>query len=505
MPEGGTPYPRPPIRSLAGVRRTRVGRGTRRGRDPGAEVQPGRGREARPGALPGADHGLRRLPHAGLVLRRARSGACAERERDGLARPVGRSLRGEPHPGSRHRPRLLDCRRAGQDAPHRRSPRRDANRAAYADPEHHANDAGGRGGGRGLPDESQADQAPGARGVAAGRRAHGGGAGLPAALGVGRAQAAARRPGGREAVAPEAPKQALDLVLSTAESSRYWSDRATLQRDFAMRTRSIFLPGLVALAVTTLIPSPAAAARSTHARAPAVRAEQTLLDTTALGVPYVTQVTFGSPACDSCPPRVCPGDPLLVTVSGLLSDGCQQCVHLTGLGADPDRGLLASVDWRPNCVEFACLPETLSHALGVFAAGSFRLTVVTDVHVLREAGADTTISYPTAVVFDVSRLCDSTVTGCLHSPLPPYGFPIPECSVRVAPGGRGDALLPARNDLHGLGVAGVEGFVSVFGPFRIVDIQYAGAAAGVHVSWRQDGNVAGFLVFRSAPDVVATR
>ena len=394
-----------------------------------------------------------------------------------------------------------------------------------------------------------------------------------------------------------------------------------------MRTRSIFLPGLVALAVTTLIPSPAAAARSTHARAPAVRAEQTLLDTTALGVPYVTQVTFGSPACDSCPPRVCPGDPLLVTVSGELPDGCVHfnglsalllrsvpprtafaadfvvdscdractlapvsfsaqvelpgdtpglhpallvvtvrvcpdttvtaraysklldyevlpdcqtqlpldslvrtftslrivperpcagdsltlqlvkngcppCVHLTGLGADPDRGFVASVDWRPNCVEFACLPETLSYALGRFAAGSFRLTVGTDVHVLREAGADTTISYPTAVVFDVSRLCDSTVTGCLHSPLPPYGFPIPECSVRVAPGGRGDALLPARNDLHGLGVAGVEGFVSVFGPFRIVDIQYAGAAAGVHVSWRQDGNVAGFLVFGSAPDVV---
>ncbi|HEY6196090.1 MAG TPA: T9SS type A sorting domain-containing protein [Candidatus Eisenbacteria bacterium] len=199
------------------------------------------------------------------------------------------------------------------------------------------------------------------------------------------------------------------------------------------------------------------------------------------------------------PERPCVGDSLTLQ---LVKRGCPPCVHLTGLGADPDRGFVASVDWRPLCVEFACLPETLSHVLGAFAAGSFRLTVWTDVHVLLEAGADTTISYQTAVTFDVARTCDSTVTGCLHSPLPPFGVPIPECSVRVAPGGRGDALLPVRNTLQGLGIAGVGGFVSTFGPFRIVDIQYAGAAAGVHVSWRLDGSVASFLVFGSSPDVV---
>ncbi len=199
------------------------------------------------------------------------------------------------------------------------------------------------------------------------------------------------------------------------------------------------------------------------------------------------------------PERRCPGDSLSLQ---LLTNGCPPCVHLTGLAMDPARGFLASVEWRPRCLELVCRPETLSLGLGRFAAGSFSLTALTDVHVLREAGADTTITYRTDLTFEVPRVCDSTTVGCLHSPLPPLGTPLPDCALRVPPGGRGDVLVPVRSDLQGLGISGVEGYVATFRPFQVVDIQYAGAAAGVHVSWRQDGQRSRFVIFGTSPDVV---
>ena len=76
------------------------------------------------------------------------------------------------------------------------------------------------------------------------------------------------------------------------------------------------------------------------------------------------------------------------------------------------------MNWRPLCNEFACLPETLSLPLGVFAAGHFQLAVTTDVHVLGAAGVDSTISYPTQVAFDVAQVCEPAPVGCLHTPLP---------------------------------------------------------------------------------------
>jgi hypothetical protein len=199
------------------------------------------------------------------------------------------------------------------------------------------------------------------------------------------------------------------------------------------------------------------------------------------------------------PERLCAGD----SATLLLVKHCfPPCVHLTGLAMDPARGFLASVEWRPRCLEFFCQPETLALGLGRFAAGSYTLNVLTDVHVLREAGADTTITYRTDLTFEVPRNCDTTQIGCVESPLPPYGTPIPECSVRVPPGGRGEVTLPVKSSVSTPGIAGVEGVVRTSPPFRIVDLQYAGAAAGVHLSWRQDGAESHFVLFGSTPDVV---
>lgn len=179
------------------------------------------------------------------------------------------------------------------------------------------------------------------------------------------------------------------------------------------------------------------------------------------------------------PEHPCPGDSLRLEFD---ENGCPPCVHLVSLGRDPDNHLRAVLEWRPHCVEFACISDTLSYALGRFAAGSYVVTTPVDVHVLDAGTPDSTISFEKRVAFDVQRVCGVPEAGCLHSPLPPRGSLVPECSLRVPPGGHGDVLVPVRNDLTATGVAGVEGFMATFQPFHIVDIRYAGAATGVHVS-----------------------
>ena len=199
------------------------------------------------------------------------------------------------------------------------------------------------------------------------------------------------------------------------------------------------------------------------------------------------------------PEHPCAGDSLTLQ---LVKNGCPPCVHLEGLALTRVRGFVASLGWRPLCNEFRCQPETLSLPLGQFAAGFFQLNVNTDVHVLDTPVPDSTIQYKTTLAFEVARTCDSTVTGCLHALLPPFGTPIPECSLRLAPGIRGDVFLPVQSDLRKPGIAGVQGWVVTYPPFHVVDIHYAGAAPGVQVSWGQDGQRSRFILFGSTPDVV---
>jgi len=45
-------------------------------------------------------------------------------------------------------------------------------------------------------------------------------------------------------------------------------------------------------------------------------------DTTAIG--FIQHVRIGTPPCDTCPPRVCPGEPVQVTISGELPSPCFQ-------------------------------------------------------------------------------------------------------------------------------------------------------------------------------------
>ncbi len=189
------------------------------------------------------------------------------------------------------------------------------------------------------------------------------------------------------------------------------------------------------------------------------------------------------------PEQPCPGDTVRLQ---LLTNGCPPCLDLTGLFQTRVRGIVATMDWRPLCADFACMPETLSLVLGQFAAGQFALTVDTDVHVLATAKPDSVIRFLRTVRFEVRRTCDSTQRGCLEPQLPAFGPPLPECTLRLRPGQRGDLVLNVRSHVP---AAGLQGRLNTVSPFHVVDIRYAGSALGVHVSWQPDGDGTRFVVF----------
>ncbi len=215
-----------------------------------------------------------------------------------------------------------------------------------------------------------------------------------------------------------------------------------------------------------------------------------------LGTPPLDSLVRSFTSFRISPERRCHGDSLTLQ---LVKNGCPPCVHLQSLTYDPALGFEAVVNWTPLCAELRCVPETLSVALGRFAAGSHRLAADVHVRVLGTVVQDSVIAFTEFVAFDVPRDCGDPILDCLEPELPASGLPQRACGVTVARGGRGDVLVPIRTWVP---AAGVQGYLDVSPRFRIVDMAYAGPAGGVHVSWAQDGMRTRFILFGGTADVV---
>jgi len=215
---------------------------------------------------------------------------------------------------------------------------------------------------------------------------------------------------------------------------------------------------------------------------------------------YTYQVPL---SCDSIPPdsllrgfvnlavtpeRRCAGDTLRMRVA---KNGCPPCFHLGSFAFDPVLGLRIQADWRPQCVEFACLPETLQARLGVFAAGHHEVVVRMDVHVLDTPVPDSTVTVRIRVPFDVLRDCPPPPTGCVQPWLVPARGDA-DCDVRVAAGGSGDLSLAVNTPWP---LAGLEGRVECTAPFRVGSLRIPPGRAGWHLSWQPDGRGARYVLF----------
>ena len=171
------------------------------------------------------------------------------------------------------------------------------------------------------------------------------------------------------------------------------------------------------------------------------------------------------------PAHPCAGDSLSLVMA---KNGCPPCVDLTSLGPDSEGRFHATLDWRPDCLEFACIPESLSTPLGVFAPGHHAIDTQVDVHVLAAPAPDSTISFTARVEFDVPLVCDTTTTPCMVPFLRAGFLREPRvCALTVDPGGTGTLGLSV---VPTVPLGGLEGRIDCSAPFRIVR---AGAPEGM--------------------------
>lgn len=172
-----------------------------------------------------------------------------------------------------------------------------------------------------------------------------------------------------------------------------------------MANRSSLPPGLVTLAVASLLTFSALAARAHAAATPYPSTADAVAGPA--GIPYITDITYGRAPCDTCPPRVCPGEPVLVTISGSLPNGC---VHFRGLHELPVAAPFQAIaaDFVVDSCGTACTQDPVSFtgqlSLPIAAPGSHPFELVVRVYVC----PDTSVvgrSFSAALMYEVLPEC----------------------------------------------------------------------------------------------------
>src|SRR5262249_48823074 len=151
-------------------------------------------------------------------------------------------------------------------------------------------------------------------------------------------------------------------------------------------------------------------------------------------------------------------------------------------GLDQGReGIVARFDWIPDCVEFACIPETLSLALGQFAPGFFSLLVDVEAHVVVPDKPDSTIRFTRRVNFAVPASCDTIPTRSM-SHFRRAGALRTNCALPVSRGEQGELSLSAIPPVE---LGGLQGRIECTAPFHIANVQPP--SPGFNVLWSPNG------------------
>jgi hypothetical protein len=215
-------------------------------------------------------------------------------------------------------------------------------------------------------------------------------------------------------------------------------------------------------------------------------------------LPYVTTVRIGPPAaCDSCVPRICPGDSIPLHVAGWFSNGCYR---FAGLELSP--GPEASPVPAPPIVRIrvtravcsmctmAIVPWSADTTLPALPGGDYRLRfelVRTDL--CNGTPTDTTYCR-TSRLFTVKDTCASVATSCVMAD---WMHPGTGCDDFILPGGRARVVMTAQSSVP---LAGLQGSIQL-GPrgLLITNLEPVGRAAGMRVAWERTPQGANFMMF----------
>jgi hypothetical protein len=217
-------------------------------------------------------------------------------------------------------------------------------------------------------------------------------------------------------------------------------------------------------------------------------------------LPFDTRVTIGPPpSCDSCPPVICPGVPVPVTLSGTLPSNCYHFMHVEFLPTlfaplDPAPQPLRIVVAYNDCMDWPCnqveQPWSAQVMLEGLPAGAYELPVQLAVvsmcdtnHVIELFG---------------ERRPFAVLDSCVAPPGEPcvmadWVHPDAGCDDFIVPGGRARVVLTAQSSVP---LAGLQGKIRVWPcGLLITNLEPVGRAAGMHVAWERTLEGASFLMF----------
>ena len=220
-------------------------------------------------------------------------------------------------------------------------------------------------------------------------------------------------------------------------------------------------------------------------------------------LPFTSLIQIGPPPpCASCPPRICPNEPIPLLVAGTLPSNCYRFVKLELLpsplmrpGPVPPvvRIVMAENDcmgWP--CAEVATRWEAKTLLPGL-PSGSYGLMMQLDVVSMCDSN-QVNATYHATQWFTVRDSCAGTpIEPCL---IADWVHPDRGCDDFIAPGGVAKSVMTVMSPVR---LAGLQGRLSLYPPgLRISHLEPVGAAQGMHIAWVPKENGAEFVLFAEA-------
>ena len=217
-------------------------------------------------------------------------------------------------------------------------------------------------------------------------------------------------------------------------------------------------------------------------------------------LPFVDRVRIGpAPACDSCPPRICPGEPVPVALAGTLPSNCYRFLGLELLpdpaaGPRPAPPVLRVVVAENDCMDYACddieRPWAARTLLPGLPAGTYELPL----QLALVGMCDTT----NVLALFGDRRAFTVLDSCVGPPAGPcvladWAHSGTACDDFIVPGGRAKVVMTAQSSVP---LAGLQGRIRVWPRgLLIAGLEPVGRASGMHVVWERTGEGADFVMF----------
>lgn len=225
-------------------------------------------------------------------------------------------------------------------------------------------------------------------------------------------------------------------------------------------------------------------------------------------LPFVETVFIGGPPpCATCLPTACPDVPIVVGLQGALPNHCWTLLGFEELPlmSPMDRPVLRLTVRSPNpLVDLDCPDVPNPFSVGTSIAPRPPGIHELEIQVAVRGWEDSTSLqiYSRAYSYAVRDTCPPVPppVACVWPFLEPSTrirpdttLRVPRCDLRLLPGGEGPITFAARSQVTPL--AGLQGEFSTSPYLRIVNIEPAGAAAGMRLTWAPKENGATYVLF----------